>query len=93
MIISVYDTVPHERISDVNRIPYNHKVGGMMYYDIKGRGRAERQVAEVRLGPEAGGHATGKRYIPEFGTRTKVEVLVPDSTYKQIVDEILRTVS
>jgi nitrogen regulatory protein P-II 1 len=85
--------VPHERLSDVNRILYNHKVGGMMYYDIKGRGRVERKPTEERVSAEAGGYTTGRRYVPEFGTRTKVEVLVSDSQYKQIVDEILKTVS
>jgi nitrogen regulatory protein P-II 1 len=84
--------IPHERLSDVNRILYNHKVGGMMYYDIKGRGRVEREPVEERVGGY-GGYATGKRYVPEFGTRTKIEVLVPDSTYKRIVDDILNTVS
>ena len=48
-----------------------------MCYNIKGRGRAERQIAEERLS-EAGGYATGRRYIPQFGFRTKIEVLVPD---------------
>ena len=85
--------VPHERLSDVNQILYNHKVGGMMYYDVKGRGRVERQPREERVSPEAGGYTTGRRYIPEFGSRTKVEVLVPDSIYKQIIDEILKTIS
>jgi nitrogen regulatory protein P-II 1 len=64
-----------------------------MYYDIKGRGRVERKPTEERVSAEAGGYTTGRRYVPEFGTRTKVEVLVSDSQYKQIVDEILKTVS
>jgi nitrogen regulatory protein P-II 1 len=85
--------VPHERLSDLNQILYNHKVGGMMYYDVKGRGRVERQPTEERLSTQAGGYTTGRRYIPEFGSRTKVVVLVPDSTYKQIIDEILKTIS
>jgi nitrogen regulatory protein P-II 1 len=85
--------VPHERLSDVNQILYNHKVGGMLYYDIKGRGRAERPPRVERLSTEAGGYSTGKRYVPEFGTRTKIEVLVPDSTYKQLVEEIIKTVT
>jgi nitrogen regulatory protein P-II 1 len=85
--------VPHERLSDVNQILYNHKVGGMLYYDIKGRGRAERPARVERLSTEAGGYSTGKRYVPEFGTRTKIEVLVPDSTYKQLVEEIIKTAS
>ena len=85
--------VPHERLSDVNQILYNHKVGGMLYYDIKGRGRAERPARTERLSTETGGYSTGKRYVPEFGARTKIEVLVPDSTYKQLVEEIIKTVS
>jgi len=85
--------VPHERLSDVNQILYNHKVGGMLYYDIKGRGRAERPGRVERLSTEAGGYSTGKRYVPEFGTRTKVEVLVSDSTYKPLIEEIIKTVS
>ena len=27
--------IPHERLDTVNSILYNHKVGGMMYFDIK----------------------------------------------------------
>jgi nitrogen regulatory protein P-II 1 len=85
--------VPHERLSDVNQILYDHKVGGMLYYDIKGRGRAERPVRVERLSTEAGGYSTGKRYVPEFGTRTKIEVLVSESTYKPLIEEIIKTVS
>ena len=84
--------IPHERLSEVNNILYNHKVGGMLYYDIKGRGRVKREPVEERV-HGYGGYATGKKYVPEFGTRTKIEVLVSDSTYKQLVDEILNTVS
>jgi nitrogen regulatory protein P-II 1 len=84
--------IPHERLSNVNSILHNHKVGGMMYFDIKGRGRAERQPVEERVSGY-GGYSTGKRYVPEFGSRTKIEVLVPDSMYKQIVDEVLKTLS
>jgi len=81
--------IPHVRLSDVNRILYNHKVGGMMYYDIKGRGRAERDAIEEKVGA----YSTGRRYTPEFGSRTKIEVLVPDSMSKQIVDDILNAIS
>jgi hypothetical protein len=43
---------------------------------IAGRGRAERQPVEDRLTAEAGGYTTGRTYVPEFGTRTKIEVIV-----------------
>jgi nitrogen regulatory protein P-II 1 len=32
-------------------------------------------------------------YTPDFGTRTKIEVLVTDSKVNQIVDNILQTIS
>jgi nitrogen regulatory protein PII len=36
--------IAHERLSEVNAILYKHNVGGMMFYDIKGRGRVKREV-------------------------------------------------
>ena len=81
--------IPHERLDAVNEILYKHKVGGLLFYDIKGRGRAKRKaVSEV-----VQGYATGKAYVPEFGTRIKLEVLVSDSFAKQIIDDLLGSLS
>ncbi len=33
------------------------------------------------------------KYIPEFGSRTKIEVLVPDAVAKSIIDDVLKQVS
>jgi nitrogen regulatory protein P-II 1 len=82
--------IPHERLSDLNSILYKHKVGGMFYFEIAGRGRAEKQEVE-RTTIE--GYRTGKRYVPEFGTRTMVQVLVPDSMEKPLVSEIMEGIS
>ena len=38
-------------------------------------------------------YRTGRTYVPEFGTRTKIEVLVPDSLAQQIVQSILTSLS
>ena len=81
---------PHERLNEVNDILYKHKVGGLSFYDIKGRGRVERKPVAERT---AGGYQTGRTYVPEFGTRTKLEVLVPDSSAKQIIDDLLGSLS
>ena len=54
-------------------------------YDIKGRGRAKQEPVAVGRGV--------MRYIPEYGSRTKIEVLVPDSLSESIIDEILKTIS
>jgi len=75
--------IPHENLTDVNDILYKHKVGGMSFYDIKGRGRAKYEPVPVGTGVI--------RYVPEFGYRTKVEVIVTDSLAKTIVEDILKT--
>jgi len=61
-----------------------------LFHDIKGRGRAERKPVEERTG---GGYKTGRTYVPEFGSRTKIEVLVPDSLAQQIVQDVLTSLS
>jgi nitrogen regulatory protein P-II 1 len=33
------------------------------------------------------------RYVPEFGSRTKIEVLVKDSLAKEIIDDLLKNIS
>jgi nitrogen regulatory protein P-II 1 len=77
--------IPHERLSEINELLHRHKVGGMTFYDIKGRGRAKREPVSVGRGV--------MRYTPEFGFRTKIEVLVSDAKAKEIVDDVLRTLS
>jgi nitrogen regulatory protein P-II 1 len=39
------------------------------------------------------GYRTGKTVSPEFESRTKVEVVVSDSAAKEIVDEVIRSLS
>ena len=82
--------IPHDRLNDINSILYKHKVGGMFYFDISGRGRAERTEVEHRT---AEGYPSGKRYVPEFGSRTLVQVLIPDSMEKNLISEIMEKIS
>jgi nitrogen regulatory protein P-II 1 len=82
--------VPRESLSDINSILYKHKVGGMYFFEIAGRGRAERQAIEATTYE---GYRTGKRYVPEFGSRTMVQVLVPDSMEKVLVSDIMDRLS
>ena len=77
--------IPHERLTEINDLLHKHKVGGMTFYDIKGRGRAKREPVSVGRGV--------MRYVPEFGFRTKVEVLVSDDQAKAIVDDVLKIIS
>jgi nitrogen regulatory protein P-II 1 len=82
--------IPHEKLNDINSILYKHKVGGMFYFEISGRGRAERREVEHRT---AEGYPSGRRYVPEFGSRTMVQVLIPDSMEKNLISEILEQTS
>lgn len=77
--------IPHERLPDINELLHKHEAGGMTFYDIKGRGRAKRDPVSVTGG--------SMRYTPEFGFRTKVEVLVPDDKAKMIIDDVLKVLS
>jgi nitrogen regulatory protein P-II 1 len=77
--------IPHEKLSEVNDILHKHKVGGITFYDIKGRGRAKQEPVAVGRGV--------MRYVPEFGSRTKIEVLVKDSLSKEIIDDLLKKIS
>jgi nitrogen regulatory protein P-II 1 len=77
--------IPHERLREVNEILHKYKVGGFTMYDIKGRGRAKQEPVAVGRGV--------MRYIPEYGSRTKIEVLVSDSLSEPIIDEVLKTIS
>jgi nitrogen regulatory protein P-II 1 len=82
--------IPHERLNEVNSILYKHKVGGMYYFEIAGRGRAQRQPVESAT---VEGYRTGKRYVPEFGSRTMVQVIVPDSMEQTLISDIIDRVS
>jgi nitrogen regulatory protein P-II 1 len=77
--------IPHERLQEVNDILHKHKVGGMTFYDIIGRGRSKREPVSVGRGI--------MRYVPEFGSRMKIEVLVSDSRAKSIIDNIFNVLS
>jgi nitrogen regulatory protein P-II 1 len=72
--------VPHERLRDLNDLMREHDVGGLTFYDIKGRGRTKQEPVAVGRGV--------MRYVPEFGSRMKVEVLVSNNMVKPIIDDI-----
>lgn len=82
--------IPHERLDAINLILYKHKVGGVFFFEIAGRGRAERQQIEATT---VEGYRTGKKYVPEFGTRTMVQVVIPDAMEKVVISDIMDTIS
>jgi nitrogen regulatory protein P-II 1 len=76
---------PHERLTEVNELLHKHKVGGMNFYNIKGRGRSKREAIAPGRGIE--------RYVPEFAIRTKIEVVTTDEIASNIIDDILQVMS
>lgn len=73
--------IPLERLRDLNDLMHEHNVGGLTFYDVKGRGRTRQEPVAVGRGV--------MRYVPEFGSRMKVEVLVSDEKMKPLIDDIL----
>ena len=77
--------VYHERVGKVSNSLRKNDVGGLTFYNIKGRGRSKYEAEHVGTGV--------MEYTPDFGDWIKVEVLVADSKVKQIVDDLLQTMS
>jgi nitrogen regulatory protein P-II 1 len=50
-------------------------------YDIKGRGCTKQEPLGVGRG--------AMKYIPEYGSDTKIEVLIPDPLAESIVNDVL----
>lgn len=74
--------IPQEHLKDLDDLLHMHQVGGISFFDVKGRGRLKQMPVTVGRGTVS--------YVPEFGFRTKVEVLVPDNLVKPIIEEILK---
>src|SRR5215469_6890139 len=88
MIVSmkkIYVIIAHERLIEINEIIHKHKVGGMTFYNIKGRGRSNLEPVDSNKGI--------LRPTPEFQTRIKCEMIVPEHMVRSIVDEILKVIN
>ncbi len=79
--------VRSEDLSKVTSILLKHKAG-ITFFEIDGTGRTPREAPEI-----IHSYMTGKTTVPEFVRRTKVETIVPDSSAKQIADDILNSFS
>jgi nitrogen regulatory protein P-II 1 len=78
-----------ERLFEVTDILHRHNVGGVNFFEINGSGRTKREPIPETVRS----YMTGKNIIPEFAKRIKVETIVPDSSAKQIIDDILNNIS
>jgi nitrogen regulatory protein P-II 1 len=53
-------------------------------YDIKGRGRTKQEPLSVGRGV--------MKYTPEYGSNTKIEVLIPDPLADSVVNDVLTVI-
>lgn len=74
-----------EKLLKVNELLTKFNVGGVTVYDVKGRGKTKLESIYVGRGVS--------RYTPLFGTRIKIEVIVSDNIYKDIINELLNELS
>jgi nitrogen regulatory protein P-II 1 len=77
-----------EDLSKVTDILHKHNVGGMVFYEVNGRGRAKREEVPEMVRS----YMTGRKVTPKFVNRTKIETFVTDSAAKEIVDEIINSI-
>jgi nitrogen regulatory protein P-II 1 len=68
------------KVTDILR---KHKVVGVALYEIEGAGRIKRKEIRERDGWSV------RTVTPEYEKRTKIETIVPDSSLKAVVDDIV----
>ena len=77
--------VREENLKSVTKILTESGVEGITYFDVQGRGKLDREKKEERT---LEGYRTGKKHTPDFATRSRVESIVTDSTYADIMTRI-----
>jgi nitrogen regulatory protein P-II 1 len=85
--ISLY--IRPEDFSKVVDILRKNNVGGITFFETNGSGRTKHAPVPERVRM----YMTGKMITPEFAKGTKVEVIVPDSSSDQIVEDILNNIN
>ena len=72
----------------VTNILRKHNTGGMVFYEVTGRWRGKYdEVPEL-----VRSYMTGRKVIPEYAKRTKIESFVTDSAANKIVEEIISSI-
>jgi nitrogen regulatory protein P-II 1 len=75
----------HERLIEVNNLLHKHRIGGMYFHLIRGRGGTKVEAISPGRGLE--------RKVPEFLIKTKVEIVATDEATSRIIDDILKVMS
>ncbi|HJT49189.1 MAG TPA: P-II family nitrogen regulator [Nitrososphaeraceae archaeon] len=75
----------HEHFLEVSQLLHKHKIDGMTFYSVKGRGHSRKEEVSAGTGMA--------RIVPEFVAGTKIELLVQDSEVQSIIMEVRTTLS
>jgi nitrogen regulatory protein P-II 1 len=78
-----------EDLGKVTGLLEKHEIGGITFYEISGAGRTKREAVPERVRM----YMTGRMITPDYVKRTKIEAVVPDSKAKEIIDELLNSLS
>ena len=82
-----------EAIPMATKILRKHGIGGLAFYEISCAGRTRRHEIPELVFQGGRAYQTGRKIIPEFEKRAKIETFVPDSSAEEIVDELISNLS
>lgn len=69
------------------QILQKNNVEGISHFDINGRGKLKREEIEQITDV----YRTGKKFVPEFVSRKRVEVVVNDSDSNKIIEDVRKS--
>ena len=77
----------HTRATDLSKVTeiLEKYKAVVSFYQVEGHGRTKRDTIPEMVRS----YMTGRAITPEFEQRTKVETIVPDSSAKEIVEDLL----
>jgi nitrogen regulatory protein P-II 1 len=75
-----------EDLPKVTDILRKHNVGGMAFDEIQGAGRMKRREVRERDGWNV------RTVTPDYEKRTKVEAIVPDSSAREIIEDLTNNI-
>ena len=74
-------------LSKVSEVYDKHGVVSRAKHDVQGSGRSKRKEVHETVDSRM----TGRKFTPKFERRTHLMAFVPDSSAKEIVEELLNT--
>ena len=78
-----------EAVPTATEILRKHGIGGLAYYEIHCAGRTKRHEIPEFVFQGGRAYPTGRRIIPAFEKRAKIETFVPDSSAEEIINDLI----